>query len=83
VTIVRSTIDMAHHMGLSVVAEGIETEAVGQRLRAFGCDQAQGYLYSRPLPSGDFIDWLRQHRGQAERSSRSAADLVFEPAQVG
>ncbi|MEY2654076.1 MAG: hypothetical protein RLZZ524_1104, partial [Pseudomonadota bacterium] len=73
VTIVRSTIDMAHHMGLSVVAEGIETEAVGQRLRAFGCDQAQGYLYSRPLPSGEFIDWLRQHRGRASLAAANAA----------
>ncbi|MDP4300775.1 putative bifunctional diguanylate cyclase/phosphodiesterase [Leptothrix discophora] len=72
VTIVRSTIDMAHHMGLSVVAEGIETEAVGQRLRAFGCDQAQGYLYSRPLPAADFMDWLRQHRDSAARLTQPA-----------
>ncbi|ACB33375.1 diguanylate cyclase/phosphodiesterase [Leptothrix cholodnii SP-6] len=62
VTIVRSTIDLAHHMGLAVVAEGIETEAVSQRLRSFGCDQAQGYLYSRPLPAMEFIAWLKQHR---------------------
>jgi diguanylate cyclase (GGDEF)-like protein len=62
VTIVRSTIDMAHHMGLAVVAEGIETEAVSLRLRSFGCDQAQGYLYSRPLPAAEFIAWLEQHR---------------------
>ncbi|RZS52117.1 putative bifunctional diguanylate cyclase/phosphodiesterase [Sphaerotilus mobilis] len=73
VTIVRSTIDMAHHMGLSVVAEGIETEAVSQRLRAFGCDQAQGYLYSRPLSSTDFVDWLRQHRSGVARLTAPVA----------
>ena len=77
VTIVRSTIDMAHHMGLSVVAEGIETEAVGQRLRTFGCDQAQGYLYSRPLPSGEFIDWLRLHRGHADRCADRSLDAAL------
>jgi diguanylate cyclase (GGDEF)-like protein len=73
VTIVRSTIDLAHHMGLSVVAEGIETEAVGERLRALGCDQAQGFLYSRPLPTVEFIGWLRQHR-------RSQPTLAVEAA---
>jgi diguanylate cyclase (GGDEF)-like protein len=77
VTIVRSTIDLAHHMGLSVVAEGIETEAVGQRLRALGCDQAQGYLYSRPLPAHEFIGWLRQHRRVAEAEP---AEVVVEAA---
>ncbi len=80
VTIVRSTIDMAHHMGLSVVAEGIETEAVSQRLRAFGCDQAQGYLYSRPLPASDFMDWLRQHRGRNVMAGTPALAVDRQPS---
>ena len=77
VTIVRSTIDLAHHMGLAVVAEGIETEAVSQRLRSFGCDQAQGYLYSRPLPAAEFIAWLKQHRfPSASSAGWPACDLM-------
>ena len=48
--IVRSTIDLARHLELSVVAEGIETEAVVDRLAALGCDTGQGYVISRPLP---------------------------------
>jgi diguanylate cyclase (GGDEF)-like protein len=55
--IVRSTIDMAHHMGLRVVAEGVETESVAAHLKEIGCDDAQGYLFSRPLDAVDFLAW--------------------------
>jgi len=48
--IVRSTIDLARNLGLTVVAEGIETEAVLNHLTALGCDTAQGYFISRPQP---------------------------------
>jgi diguanylate cyclase (GGDEF)-like protein len=59
--IVRSTIELAHNLGMSVIAEGIEEEAVAERLRALGCDNAQGYHYSRPLPLDGFRLWLQQH----------------------
>jgi len=49
--IVRSTIDLARNLGLSVVAEGIETEATMECLSALGCTTGQGYLFSRPLPA--------------------------------
>ncbi len=57
--IVRSTIDLAHNMGLDVVAEGVEDEATLERLRALGCDMVQGFFLSRPLPAGDVAGWLR------------------------
>jgi EAL domain-containing protein (putative c-di-GMP-specific phosphodiesterase class I) len=56
--IVRSAIEMGHSLGLKVVAEGIETEAAGVRLRDFGCDIGQGYLYAKPMPRADFEMWL-------------------------
>jgi len=52
--IVRSTIDMAHNLGLSVVAEGIETEETYRMLEQLGCDVAQGFLISKPLPVDQF-----------------------------
>ena len=58
-TIVRSTIDLAHGLGLQVVAEGVENEETWQRLARVGCDQAQGYHLSPPVPASGLMDWLR------------------------
>lgn len=55
--IVRSTIDLAHNLGLTVVAEGVETAAILERLRILACDEAQGYHIARPLPVDDFLAW--------------------------
>jgi diguanylate cyclase (GGDEF)-like protein len=52
--IVRSTINLGHDLGLNVVAEGIEDEATLGRLADLGCDLAQGYHFSKPLPSREF-----------------------------
>ncbi len=59
VVIVRSTIDLAHNMGLAVVAEGVEDEATFDRLRALGCDMVQGYWLSRPLGAAEIPAWIR------------------------
>jgi EAL domain-containing protein (putative c-di-GMP-specific phosphodiesterase class I) len=56
--IVRSIIDLAGNLGLRVVAEGIETESAWDALAAMGCDIAQGYFISRPLPVDSFDAWL-------------------------
>ncbi|MFN8022201.1 MAG: EAL domain-containing protein [Acidimicrobiales bacterium] len=56
--IVRSTIDLGHNLGLSVVAEGVETEEALAVLRRLGCDVGQGYLFSRPLGGAAFHAWL-------------------------
>jgi diguanylate cyclase (GGDEF)-like protein len=60
--LVQVTIDLGHNLGLTVVAEGVETAAHVAALRRFGCDVAQGYHYARPMPPGDLTDWLRTHR---------------------
>ncbi len=52
--VVRAVIDLVHGLGHSVVAEGVETEAQLKALQALGCDSAQGYLFGRPVPAGDF-----------------------------
>jgi len=56
--IVRSTIGLAHALGLSVVAEGIEDQETLEFLSKLGCDVAQGYFISRPLPVVALGDWL-------------------------
>ncbi|WP_338797254.1 EAL domain-containing protein [Acidovorax sp. DW039] len=58
--IVRSTIDLAHNLGLTVVAEGVENAAILERLRALACDEAQGYHISRPVPAQEFLAWQRR-----------------------
>jgi EAL domain-containing protein (putative c-di-GMP-specific phosphodiesterase class I) len=60
--IVRSTIDLGRNLGLKVVAEGVETEAVWAALGQMGCDQAQGFLRSRPLPAAELTRWLEDLR---------------------
>jgi diguanylate cyclase (GGDEF)-like protein len=72
-TIVRTTVDLAHQLGVKVVAEGVESEAVRSELQALGCDFGQGFLLGRPMPPAAFADWLRQR----EHPRR------FIPAQAG
>ena len=56
--IVRAIIQMAHSLGLKVIAEGVETAELLLQLRSFGCDEAQGYHYARPMPAADFERFL-------------------------
>ena len=57
--IVRSTVDLGHNLGLLVVAEGVESLEILERLREIRCDEAQGYVISEPVPSDQLIDWLK------------------------
>ncbi len=72
--IVRSTVDLAGHLNLHVVAEGIETPEVWDRLAELGCDTAQGYLLSPPLPPEEFTTWLR-NRGEQPALQESSTLL--------
>ena len=56
--IVRSTVDLAHNLGLTAVAEGVETQIVWKLLRALGCDLAQGYYFGKPVPAAEFEELL-------------------------
>ena len=60
--IVRSLIAMAHNLELEVIAEGVETSAQAALLLAEGCQEAQGFLYSKPLPAEDFEVYLKTKR---------------------
>ncbi len=83
-TIVRTTIDLAHQLGVEVVAEGVESEAVRSELEALGCDLAQGFLLGRPMPADIFADWLREHQRSAQRRGGSGQQKPpAEPAASG
>jgi EAL domain-containing protein (putative c-di-GMP-specific phosphodiesterase class I) len=56
--IVQHTVALAHSLGLSLVAEGVETAATSATLARLGCDVAQGYAIARPMPVEDFLLWL-------------------------
>jgi FOG: EAL domain len=64
--IVRSTIELGRNLGLDVVAEGVETEQVWDRLRALGCTTGQGYYLSRPVPAPELRAWLLQRRATGD-----------------
>ena len=55
--IVRSTVDLAHNLGLTVVAEGVENALIWDKLKALHCDEAQGYFMSKPIAAHAFAAW--------------------------
>jgi diguanylate cyclase (GGDEF)-like protein/PAS domain S-box-containing protein len=65
--IVRSTVDLGRNLGLEVVAEGVETVEHWEQLRELGCNTAQGYYLSRPVPAQELSDWLRARSAAAAR----------------
>lgn len=71
--IVRSTVELAHSMGMQVVAEGVETAHGASVLREFACDRAQGYLFSKPLSVADFETWYAATSGRCEIPEEQAA----------
>jgi diguanylate cyclase (GGDEF)-like protein len=77
--IVRSTIDLARNLGLRVVAEGVESSDIWAELRDLGCDVAQGYLISRPVPAEELTAWLGQRREYIElvaKKDNRVADMT-------
>jgi diguanylate cyclase (GGDEF)-like protein len=75
--IVRSIVDLAHALGIAAVAEGVETEEVWDLLEDLGCDSAQGWYVSRPLPAERATEWLLRH------PSRSRALRTLQQAPAG
>lgn len=67
--IVRSTINLGHQLGLSVVAEGVENQEVLESLAALGCNSAQGYHISRPVSGANLTEWLKNIPPQLHQQS--------------
>ena len=92
-TIVQSVIDLGHNLGVTVVAEGVETEQVLTALAGLDCDVAQGYHLCRPLPAADFDRWFaerpftipdpRPPRRRHRRSSPTGMARAFDEPGSG
>jgi EAL domain-containing protein (putative c-di-GMP-specific phosphodiesterase class I) len=67
VAIVRAIVDLGRHLGLEVIAEGVEDQATWDLLASMGCDLAQGWHLGRPMPTDQLAPWL------AEREQRTSA----------
>jgi EAL domain-containing protein (putative c-di-GMP-specific phosphodiesterase class I) len=66
--IVRSTIELGRSLGLSVVAEGVETAANWDELRKLGCELAQGFYLSRPVPAAQIAPLLLVHNARGDKA---------------
>jgi EAL domain-containing protein (putative c-di-GMP-specific phosphodiesterase class I) len=64
--IVRYTIDLAHGLGLQVIAEGVENEETWDELKTLGCDGALGYYVGNPMPADELLVWLARSPWAAE-----------------
>lgn len=72
-SIVRATIDLAHTLGLKVVAEGVEDMETLSALKKLGCDIAQGYYISKPIPAEELVRWLANNNFEFKPDSAKAA----------
>lgn len=75
-TIVRSTIELGHSLGMKVVAEGVEDVAVWTMLRNLGCDDAQGFFMSRPLAARALASWMRANQGNFAQADSVPSQLA-------
>ena len=67
--IVKTCILLGHELGMSIVAEGVETKGILDELLALGCDNAQGYHIARPMPAEQFMQWLKKTEAEMESLS--------------
>jgi diguanylate cyclase (GGDEF)-like protein len=79
-TIVATTIDLAHQLGVKVVAEGVESAAISSELRALGCDIGQGFYLGRPMSAAVFTEWIRDPARLALRLEASGYPQLVPPA---
>jgi EAL domain-containing protein (putative c-di-GMP-specific phosphodiesterase class I) len=68
--IVCAVVGLAHRLGMTIVAEGVETERIRDRLVEIECDVAQGFWYSRPMPATDVVSWFTGFVGSLETAGR-------------
>jgi len=81
--IVRTTVDLAHRLGMRLVAEGVEDDATLGALHELGCDETQGYLHSRPLAAEDLTRWLDERAAASPVPRPRAGEVLPSSRQPG
>lgn len=61
--VLKACIDMMHHLGCEIVAEGVETQEQVKLLMEYGVEYLQGYYYAKPMPQAAYIDFLKKQQG--------------------
>ncbi len=77
VALVTSTIGLAHSLGLRMVAEGVENGHVYRTLARVGCDEAQGYYLSKPLPADELEQWFAQRELDATATTTTTPSAAI------
>jgi len=72
-SIVKATIELGHSLGMNVVAEGVEDQASLDHLQELGCDIAQGYYISRPIPFPQFVNWMKSNQANKAKQIHQKA----------
>jgi len=67
-SVARAAVELAHALGLEVIAEGVEDGATLTRLAELSCDLAQGFHVARPMPDEQVLDWVRMQRRRSIRA---------------
>lgn len=64
--IVKSIIELAHNLGITVTAEGVEDIQTMQQLKEFGCEMAQGFYIAKPMPQHEMLSWLKSYSAHVQ-----------------
>jgi diguanylate cyclase (GGDEF)-like protein len=81
--IVRALVDLGHSLGLHTVAEGVESTEAWDMLKELGCDDAQGYLLSRPVPAEQFVAWLSRQKVRRIDTAHQVVPFSRDRRSVG
>lgn len=82
-TIVKTTIEMAKHLNLVVVAEGVESKSIENKLIAHGCDIGQGYYYAKPMNFDEYLEWIENYTNDWVVTPQSPASVTRSSRALG
>jgi diguanylate cyclase len=74
--IVHALSELAHTFEMSALAEGVETEDTAVKLLELGCDVAQGYLFSKAIPSSEFLTWIKDYSARINSAGNNQQPLL-------